>query len=115
MCCCAPDISILRHEELVLKVTPDVHHPALSVIFPLSMQDPELFKCFVVGARALYEWRRNPYHVVHRSRAILYLKKDAISSLQKRLSSPSAHLDDGLVISVAHLMVADVSLTKPRS
>ena len=107
------DIYILRNEELVLQITPDVAHPAISVVFPMSMQDPGLFKCFLVGAQSLYEWRRNP-HQSQRSRTMIHLHGEAISSLQQRLSSLSTHLDDGLVMSVLHLMVADVSFKPAR-
>ncbi|KIW96622.1 uncharacterized protein Z519_02013 [Cladophialophora bantiana CBS 173.52] len=99
-------ISILRKEELCLKVTPDVEHPAISVLFPMSMQDPDLFKCLLVGAQSLHDWRRDPFHV-NRSRTMLKLQNEAILSLRKRLSSPSAHLDDGVLISITHLMIAD--------
>ncbi|EXJ61352.1 uncharacterized protein A1O5_11910 [Cladophialophora psammophila CBS 110553] len=99
-------ISILRKEELCLKVTPDVEHPAISVVFPMSMQDPDLFKCLLVGAQSLRDWRRDPFHV-NRSRTMLKLQNEAILSLRKRLSSPSAHLDDGVLISITHLMIAD--------
>ncbi|OQU99602.1 Fungal specific transcription factor domain-containing protein [Cladophialophora immunda] len=99
-------ISILRKEELCLKITPDVEHPAISVVFPLSMQDPGLFKCLLVGAQSLHDWRRDPFHV-NRSRTMLKLQNEAILSLRKRLSAPSAHLDDGVLISITHLMIAD--------
>jgi hypothetical protein len=77
----------------------------------MSMQDPALFKCFLVAAQSLYEWRRNRNpRQPQRSKTMLQLQTDAISSLQKRVAQPAAYLDDGLVISVLHLMVADVSL-----
>ncbi|KIX93364.1 uncharacterized protein Z520_11007 [Fonsecaea multimorphosa CBS 102226] len=99
-------ISILRKEELCLKVTPDVEHPAISVVFPLSMQDPGLFKCLLVGAQSLHDWRRDPFHV-NRSQPMVKLQNEAILSLRTRLSAPSAHLDDGVLIAITHLMVAD--------
>ena len=74
----------------------------------MSMQDPELFKCLLVGAQSLYDWRRQPFHV-NRSNEMLKLQNEAIMSLRKRLTAPEAHLDDGLLISITHLMVADVS------
>lgn len=105
------DFYIQRNEELLLKIRPDAQHPVLSVLFPMSMQDPGLFKCFLVGAQSLYEWRRFP-HQAQGSQIMMRLQSEAISSLQKRLTLPAAHMDDGLVISVLHLMVADVSLGK---
>ncbi|OAG37173.1 hypothetical protein AYO21_08591 [Fonsecaea monophora] len=102
------DISILRKEELCLKITPDVDHPVISVLFPLSMQDPGLFKCLLFGAQSLHDWRRDPFHV-NRSRDMLKLQNEAILSLRERLSAPSAHLDDGVLISITHLMIADSS------
>ncbi|OAL29468.1 hypothetical protein AYO20_09205 [Fonsecaea nubica] len=101
-------ISILRKEELCLKVTPDVEHPVISILFPLSMQDPGLFKCLLFGAQSLHDWRRDPFHV-NRSRDMLKLQNEAILSLRERLSAPSAHLDDGVLISITHLMIADSS------
>ncbi|KIW84511.1 hypothetical protein Z517_03761 [Fonsecaea pedrosoi CBS 271.37] len=101
-------ISILRKEELCLKITPDVDHPVISVLFPLSMQDPGLFKCLLFGAQSLHDWRRDPFHV-NRSRDMLKLQNEAILSLRERLSAPSAHLDDGVLISITHLMIADSS------
>ncbi|KAH0836208.1 hypothetical protein FOPE_04312 [Fonsecaea pedrosoi] len=101
-------ISILRKEELCLKITPDVDHPVISVLFPLSMQDPGLFKCLLFGAQSLHDWRRDPFHV-NRSRDMLKLQNEAILSLRERLSAPSAHLDDGVLISITHLMIADGS------
>jgi hypothetical protein len=106
------DISIYRKEELCLKIKPDIDHPAISVLFPMSVQDPDLFKCLLVGAQSLHDWRRRPFYV-NRSRAMLKLQNDAISSVQKRLAGPQAHLDDGLLISITHLMVADVSQPAP--
>ncbi|EXJ96101.1 hypothetical protein A1O1_01227 [Capronia coronata CBS 617.96] len=102
-------VYIQRNEELLLKIRPDVQHPVLSVLFPMSMQDPGLFKCFLVGAQSLYEWRRFPQQAKP-SQTMMRLQSEAISSLQKRLTLPAAHLDDGLVISVLHLMVADACL-----
>lgn len=101
------DIHILRKEELCLKITPDVDHPSISVVFPMSMHDPDLFKCLLVGAQSLHDWRRDPFHV-NRSSDMLKLQNEAILSLRKRLTAPEAHLDDGLLISITHLMVADV-------
>ena len=40
---------------------------------------------------------------------MIHLQGKAISALQRRLSKPSAHHDDGLLLAVLHLMVADVS------
>ena len=71
------------------------------------MQDPDLFKCLLVVAQSLHDWRRHPFHV-NRSHGMLKLQNEAILSLQKRLAAPQAHLDDGLLISITHLMVADV-------
>ncbi|EXJ79307.1 hypothetical protein A1O3_08809 [Capronia epimyces CBS 606.96] len=102
-------VYIQRNEELLLKIRPDVQHPVLSVLFPLSMQDPGLFKCFLVGAQSLYEWRRFP-HQAKPSQTMMRMQSEAISSLQKRLALPAAHMDDGLVLSVLHLMVADACL-----
>ncbi|OAP62442.1 hypothetical protein AYL99_04645 [Fonsecaea erecta] len=100
------DIAILRKEELCLKVTPDVDHPAISVVFPMSIQDPGLFKCLLVGAQSLHDWRRDPFHV-NRSRPMIKLQNEAILALRTRLSAPSAYLDDGVLISITHLMIAD--------
>lgn len=104
------DIYTQRQEELCLHITPDAHHPALSVLIPMAMQDAGLFKSFLAAAQSQYEWRRNrnPRNP-RRSQAMLIIQNDAISSLQKRLAQPSAHLDDGLIMSVLHIMVADVS------
>lgn len=107
---CNADVYIQRNEELLLKVRPDLQHPVLSVLFPMSMQDPSLFKCFLVGAQSLYEWRRFPRQAKP-SQTMMCLQSEAITSLQKRLTLPAAHLDDGLVLSVLHLMVADVRQT----
>jgi hypothetical protein len=105
------DISIYRKEELCLKVTGDLDHPAISVIWPLSMQEPDLFKCLLVGARSLHDWRRRPFYV-NRTHDMLKLQNDALLALQKRLNAPKAHLDDGVLISITHLMVADVSWSR---
>ncbi len=102
------DISIYRKEELCLKVIPNHDHPAISIVFPMSMQDPDLFRCFLVGAQSLHDWRRDPYNV-NRTHDMLKLQNKAISSLRRRLAGPEAHLDDGLLISITHLMIADVS------
>ncbi|KAG9783917.1 hypothetical protein KCU88_g2955, partial [Aureobasidium melanogenum] len=102
-------VYIQRNEELLLKVRPDLQHPVLSVLFPMSMQDPGLFKCFLVGAQSLYEWRRFPRQAKP-SQTMMRLQSEAITTLQKRLTLPAAHLDDGLVLSVLHLMVADACL-----
>jgi hypothetical protein len=107
-----PDIYIYRKEELCLKITPDVDHPAISVVFPMSMQDPDLFKCLLVGAQSLHDWRRDPFHV-NRSHEMLNLQNEAILSVRKRLSAPQALLDDGVLIAITHLMVADVSQRLP--
>jgi hypothetical protein len=107
-----PDIYIYRKEELCLKITPDVDHPAISVVFPMSMQDPDLFKCLLVGAQSLHDWRRDPFHV-NRSHEMLKLQNEAILSVRKRLSAPQALLDDGVLIAITHLMVADVSQRLP--
>lgn len=98
-----------------MHITPDAHHPALSVLIPMAMQDAGLFKSFLAAAQSQYEWRRNrnPRNP-QRSQAMLIIQNDAISSLQKRLAQPSAHLDDGLIMSVLHIMVADVSFLIPR-
>ena len=108
----AADIYIYRKEELCLKVTPDVDHPAISVVFSMSMQDADLFKCLLVGAQSLHDWRRDPFHV-NRSHEMLKLQNEAILAVRKRLTAPQAHLDDGLLISITHLMVADVSPPTP--
>jgi hypothetical protein len=100
-------IYIYRKEELCLKITPDVDHPAISVVFPMSMQDPDLFKCLLVGAQSLHDWRRDPFHV-NRSHEMLKLQNEAILSVRKRLSAPQALLDDGVLIAITHLMVADL-------
>ncbi|EXJ64876.1 hypothetical protein A1O7_01215 [Cladophialophora yegresii CBS 114405] len=99
-------IGIYRKEELCLKITPDVDHPAVSVVFPMSMQDPDLFKCLLMGAQSLYDWRRDPFHV-NRSHDMLKLQNEAILAVRKRLSAPEAHLDDGILVAITHLMVAD--------
>jgi hypothetical protein len=104
------DIQTQRREDLVLKVSPDVAHPLISVVFPLSMQDPCVYDCFLVAAQSLYEFRRwtgagapEPSSVANN----LYGK--AIRTLQKRLSERSAYLDDNVLFSVVHLMIASVS------
>ncbi|ETI28825.1 hypothetical protein G647_01277 [Cladophialophora carrionii CBS 160.54] len=99
-------ISIYRKEELCLKITPDVDHPVVSVVFPMSMQDPDLFKCVLMAAQSLHDWRRDPFHV-NRSHEMLKLHNEAILSVRKRLSAPEAHLDDGVLVAITHLMVAD--------
>jgi hypothetical protein len=102
------DIQIQRREDLVLKVSPDVAHPVVSVVFPLSIQDPCVYRCFLVGAQSLYEFRRAS-GPPERSSLVIDLQGKAILALQKRLSKPSAHLDDGVLFSVLHLMIAAVS------
>ncbi|KIV77557.1 hypothetical protein PV11_09347 [Exophiala sideris] len=97
-----------RQEELCLHITPDANHPALSVLIPMAMQDTGLFRAFLAAAQSQYEWRRNrnPRNP-QRSQAMIMIQNDAIATLQKRLAQPAAHLDDGLIMSVLHLMVAD--------
>lgn len=102
------DIQIQRREDLVLKVLPDVAHPVVSVVFPLSIQDPCVFQCFLVEAQSLYEFRRAS-GLPERSSLVTGLQGKAISALQKRLSQPSAHLDDSVLFSILHLMIAAVS------
>lgn len=77
------------------------------------MQDPDLYKCVLVGAKCLHDLHRNPFHV-NRTHVMLQLQNEAILSLRKRLSGQGAHLDDGLLISITHLMVAVVSWTLTR-
>lgn len=86
-----------------------MEHPALSVMVPMAMQDPALFKCLVTAAQSLFEWRRSPNpNQPQRSRALVLAQNDAIKALRKRLAKPDAQYDDGLIISVVHLMTADV-------
>ena len=105
-----PDIYTQRQEELCLHITPDANHPALSVLIPMAMRDTGLFRAFLAAAQSQYEWRRkrNPRNP-QRSQAMIMIQNDAIATLQKRLAQPAAHLDDGVIMSVLHLMVADVS------
>lgn len=73
------------------------------------MQDPCVYSCFLVGAQSLYEFRRWTGTEPHEpSRLMTKLYGKAISALQKRLSEPSAYLDDNLLFSVIHLMIASV-------
>src|SRR4051794_38865303 len=101
------DIQIQRREDLVLKVSPDVAHPIISVVFPLSIQDPCVYRCFLVGAQSLYEFRRcaGPPEP---SNLMVNLYSKAIAALQKRLSEQSAYLDDNILFSIVHLMIASV-------
>jgi hypothetical protein len=55
------------------------------------------------------DWRRDPFHV-NRSRERLKLQNEAILTIQNRLVSPEAHLDDGLLVAITHLMISDVSV-----
>ncbi|KIW42002.1 uncharacterized protein PV06_05593 [Exophiala oligosperma] len=97
-------------EELCLHITPGMEHPALSVMVPMAMQDPALFKCLVTAAQSLFEWRRSPNpNQPERSRALILAQNDAIKALRTRLAKPDAQYDDGLIISVVHLMTADSS------
>lgn len=102
------DIQIHRGEDLVLKIAPDVAHPIITVVFPASVQDPCVFHCFLVAAQSLYEFRRSLWPP-ERSSVMSHLQGKAFSALQKRISKPSAHLDDGVLYSIIHLMIAAVS------
>ncbi|KIW51134.1 hypothetical protein, variant [Exophiala xenobiotica] len=87
-----------------------MEHPTLSVMVPMAIQDPGLFKCLITAAQSLYERRRNPDpRRSVRSKALILAQNDAIQALQKRLSQPDAPFDDGVVMSVLHLMTADSS------
>ncbi|KEF62172.1 uncharacterized protein A1O9_00144, partial [Exophiala aquamarina CBS 119918] len=98
-------IQIHRGEDLVLKIAPDVAHPVISVVFPSAVQDPCVFHCFLAAAQSLYEFRRSPWPP-ERSSVMSHLQGKAFSALQQRLSAPSAHLDDGVLYSIIHLMIA---------
>lgn len=101
-------IQIQRREDLVLKVAPDVAHPVVSVVFPLSIQDPCVYRCFLVGAQSLYEFRRSTGRP-RPSSLVIDLYGKAITALQSRLSEQSAYLDDNVLFSIVHLMIASVS------
>ncbi len=109
------DVWTFQKEELCLHITPGMEHPTLSVMVPMAIQDPGLFKCLITAAQSLYERRRNPDpRRSVRSKALILAQNDAIQALQKRLSQPDAPFDDGVVMSVLHLMTADVShISKP--
>ncbi|KAJ9496494.1 hypothetical protein H2202_008157 [Exophiala xenobiotica] len=99
-----------QKEELCLHITPGMEHPTLSVMVPMAIQDPGLFKCLITAAQSLYERRRNPDpRGSVRSKALILAQNDAIQALQKRLAQPDAPFDDGVVMSVLHLMTADSS------
>lgn len=112
------DVWTFQKEELCLHITPGMEHPTLSVMVPMAIQDPGLFKCLITAAQSLYERRRNPDpRRSVRSKALILAQNDAIQALQKRLAQPDAPFDDCVVMSVLHLMTADVShisLKPPR-
>lgn len=102
------DVQIHRGEDLVLKIAPDMAHPIITVVVPSSVADPCVFQCFLVAAESLYQFRRRPWRP-ERTAIVTHLQGKAFSALQKRISKPSAHLDDGILYSIIHLMVAAVS------